>query len=151
LIGRLPRAERSDRIGGIYDPPFGVADQRGAEAAALRHSHSQGANVRRVFCSRSLNSPCHYVVLTIASCTSGTQLLFNGFAEFDRVRRHVRCDVAVLEEGQDPVDPSGMAFGFLPLDALRSGALTSSVYKLPGGFGLERKNRNETIAIDVDQ
>ena len=62
---------KKDRIGGIYDPPHGVADQRGAEAAALRHSHSQGAKVRRVFGSRSLNSPCRCVARTIASCTSG--------------------------------------------------------------------------------
>ena len=26
---------KKDRIGDIYDPPYGVADQRGAEAAAL--------------------------------------------------------------------------------------------------------------------
>jgi hypothetical protein len=77
--------------------------------------------------------------------------LFNGFAELDVALRHVRCDVAVLEEGQDPVGPSGMAFGFMPLGALRSGALSGSVDKLPGGFGFGDKNRNEAIAIDVDE
>jgi hypothetical protein len=79
------------------------------------------------------------------------QLLFNGFAEFDVVPRHVRRDVAALEERQDPVDPSGMAFGFVPLGALRRSALSSRVCKLPGGFGFEGKNHNEAIAIDVDQ
>jgi hypothetical protein len=39
-----------------------------------------------------------------------------------------RRDVAVLEEGQDPVDSSGTLFGFVPLSALQSGALSSSVY-----------------------
>jgi hypothetical protein len=39
----------------------------------------------------------------------------------------------------------------MPLGALRSRALSSSSDKLPGGFGLGRKNRNEAFAIDVDQ
>jgi hypothetical protein len=80
-----------------------------------------------------------------------TQLLFKGFAEFDVALGHVRRDVAVLEEGQHPIGPSGKAFGFMPLGALRSRALSSSSDKLPGGFGLGRKNRNEAFAIDVDQ
>jgi hypothetical protein len=83
--------------------------------------------------------------------TSRKQLLFKGFAEFDVVLRHVRCDVAVLEERQDPVGPGGTAFGFVPLGALRSRALSSSTDQLPGGFGLGTKNRNEAFAIDVDQ
>jgi hypothetical protein len=77
--------------------------------------------------------------------------LFNRFAEFDVVLGHVRCDVAVLEERQDPVDPSGTVFGFLPPFALRSGAMSSSRDKLPGGYGFGRENRNEAIAIDVDE
>jgi hypothetical protein len=74
-----------------------------------------------------------------------------GFAEFDVVLRHVRRDVAALEERQDPVGPSGMAFGCVPLGTLRSRALSSSVEKPPGGFDFERKNRNEVITIDVDE
>jgi hypothetical protein len=85
----------------------------------------------------------------VARLAPRTQLLFNGFAEFDVALGHVRCDVAVQEERQDPVDPSGTLFGFAPLGALGSGALSSSVDRLPGGFG--RKNRNEAIAIDVDE
>jgi hypothetical protein len=78
------------------------------------------------------------------------QLLFNGFAEFDVVLGHVRRDVAVLEEGQHPLDPSGTQFGLMPLGALRGRALSGRVNKLPGGFGFERKNHNEAVAIDVD-
>ena len=50
----------------------------------------------------------------------------------------------MLEERQDPVGPSGMAFGFVPLGK-------SSVEKLPGGFDFERKNCNEAITIYVDE
>jgi len=41
--------------------------------------------------------------------------LFNRFTEFDVVPGRVGCKIAVLEERQDPVDPSGMVFGFEPL------------------------------------
>ena len=80
-----------------------------------------------------------------------TQLLFNGFAEFDVAFGHVRCDVAALEEQHDPVDPSGTLFGFAPLGGLRSGTLSSGVDKLPGGIGFGGKNCKEAIAIDVDE
>jgi hypothetical protein len=46
---------------------------------------------------------------------------------------------------------NGTAFGFIPLGALGSRALSSSTDKLPGGFGLGRKNRNEAFAINVDE
>jgi hypothetical protein len=42
----------------------------------------------------------------VAGLPSSTQLLFKGFAEFDVALGHVRRDVALLEEEQDPVDPS---------------------------------------------
>ena len=59
---------------------------------------------------------------------SRTQLLFKGFTEFDVALGHVRRDVAVLEEGQDPVDPSEVLHGLALFCALRGGALSSRVY-----------------------
>jgi len=46
------------------------------------------------------------------------QLLFNGFAEFDVVLRHVRGDLAKLEERQEAVNPNGTLFDFTPFGAL---------------------------------
>jgi hypothetical protein len=56
------------------------------------------------------------------------QPLFNGCAEFDVIRRHLRCDFAALEEAQDSVDPSEVVHGFASFCALRGGALSSSLY-----------------------
>ena len=39
------------------------------------------------------------------------QPLFNGFAEFDVVCRHLRCDFAALEEAQDSFDPGEVVRG----------------------------------------
>jgi hypothetical protein len=70
-------------------------------------------------------------------------------AEFDIMLGHVRCDIAVLEKGQDPVDPRSTLFGFVPPYTLRSGALSSVVDQMPGGLG--REDRNQAVAIDADE
>jgi hypothetical protein len=67
---------------------------------------------------------------------SRTQLLLKGFAEFDVALGHFRRDVAVLEERQDPVDPSEVLHGLASFCALRGGALSSRVYRPLAGFGL---------------
>src|ERR1700690_3146550 len=74
-----------------------------------------------------------------------TQLLVNGFAEFDVMLRHVRCAVAVLEEGQDPLNPSGMLFG-LASSWQRATACNDVVITLPYS-GLVR---NKTCARHVN-
>src|SRR5436190_19366651 len=57
----------------------------------------------------------------------------------------------MLEEPQDPFDPSGALNRLLSFGTLRRSALTGGVYYPLGGFGLRGKNRNEAVAIDVDQ
>ena len=47
-----------------------------------------------------------------ARLTRPMQPLFNGCAEFDVVRRHLRCYFAALEEAQHAVDPSEVLHGF---------------------------------------
>jgi len=56
------------------------------------------------------------------------QPLFNGCAEFDGGRRHLRCGFAALEEAQHAVDPSEVVHGLASFCALRGGALSSSLY-----------------------
>ncbi len=65
-----------------------------------------------------------------------TQPLFNGCAEFDVGRRHFWCDFAVLDEGQNALEPSEVLNGRASLGALRGGALSSSRYRALGEFGL---------------
>ena len=56
------------------------------------------------------------------------QLLFNGCAEFDVVRRYLRYDFAALEEAQDSVDRSEVVHRLESFCALRGGALPASLY-----------------------
>jgi hypothetical protein len=99
----------------------------------------------------SMNSTAALCERRIARLALRAHLLFNGFAEFDVALRHVWRDVALREERQDSVDPSEVLHDLASFCALRGGALSSSTDKLPGGFGLGRKNRNEAFAIDVDE
>jgi len=50
------------------------------------------------------------------------QPLLNGCAEFEIVRRHLRCDFAALEEAQDSVDPGEVVHGLESFCALSGGA-----------------------------
>jgi hypothetical protein len=72
----------------------------------------------------------------VAGLASGTQLLFEGFAEFDVTLGRVWRNIAVLEEAQDPVDPSEVLHGLALFCALRGGAMSSRVYRPLGRFGL---------------
>ena len=54
------------------------------------------------------------------------QPLLKGCAEFDIVRRHLRCDFAALEEAQDSVDPGEVVHGLESFCALSGGAYSSS-------------------------
>jgi len=83
--------------------------------------------------------------------TSITQSLFKRFAKRDVALGHLRRQVAILEERQNPFDPSGTLNRVVSLGALRSGALTSRIYRSPGGFCFRGKNRNEARSIDVDE
>jgi hypothetical protein len=65
-----------------------------------------------------------------------TQPSFNGCVEFGVGRRHFRCDFAVLDEGQNALEPSEVLHGRASLGALRGGALSSSRYRALGEFGL---------------
>ena len=64
---------------------------------------------------------------------------------------HIRCDIPVLEKGQDPVDPRSTLFGVLPPGALRSGALSSSTDQPLRGCGFGDKKRNQAVAVDADE
>jgi len=77
--------------------------------------------------------------------------LFDGFAELDVALCHAGRALAVLKEGQHPVEPSGTLFGVAPFGALRSGALPSTVDQLSGNIGFGGKNRKEAVAVDVDE
>jgi hypothetical protein len=64
------------------------------------------------------------------------QCVFERFAKSNVIIRHIERDVAMLEERQNPFDPSGTLNRLVSPGALRSGALASRVYRPFGRFGL---------------
>src|SRR5205807_9527382 len=71
-----------------------------------------------------------------------TQLIVKRFAKNEVSLRHVRWYFAMLEERQNPLDPSGTLRGLASFCALRRGALSSRGCQTLGGFGFRGQNRN---------
>jgi hypothetical protein len=79
-----------------------------------------------------------------------TQLLFQQFAKRKVGLGHLRWNLAVPEERQYPLQPSGALYGRISFCALRGRACARCICQLSGSLGFRAQHCKQTGAVDID-